>query len=303
MTEVTRNIVPDLSGKVALVTGASRGIGRAIAQRLASTGALVVVTARSLAEVVPSQRGGDSVTGPGTLEETVELIEKAGGKAIALACDLENPAQRAGLVERAVAAAGRLDILVNNAGFADYAMVADMSDDVFARTIEHYVTVPFVLARAAIPFMKSQGQGWILNVGSVSVYPPVRPYFDMEVNSGSTVYAAAKAACNRFTQGLAAELQQDSIAVNSVAPSGAINTPGASSMIPEGYVTEPVEYIAAVALDLVHSPATDWTGVVAHSMHYADHYSLPVRSLDGREPLPPAAAPQWSHPAVVASGL
>ena len=303
MAEVTRSVVPDLSGKVALVTGASRGIGRAIAQRLASAGAVVVVTARSLSREATSQRGGTSVTAPGTLEETVELIERAGGRAIAIACDLEDAAERAKLVERAVSAAGRLDILVNNAGFADYAMVAEMSDGTFARTIEHYVTVPFVLARAAIPVMTAQGEGWILNVGSVSVYPPVRPYFDMEVKSGSTVYAAAKAAGNRFTQGLAAELQQSGIAVNSVAPSGAINTPGASSMIPEGYVTEPVEYIAAVALDLVHSPAAEWTGVVAHSMHYADYYALPVRSLDGREALPAATAPQWSHPAVVASGL
>lgn len=303
MTELIRDIVPDLGGKVALVTGASRGIGRAIAQRLASAGAVVVVTARSLAREVPSQRGGSDVTSSGTLEETVALIENAGGRAIALACDLEKAGERLRLVEDAVSAAGRLDILVNNAGFADYAMVEDMADETFQRTIEHYVTTPFVLARAAIPIMKAQGQGWILNVGSVSVYPPVRPYFDMEVNSGSTVYAAAKAACIRLTQGLAAELQQHSIAVNSIAPSGAINTPGASSMIPDGYVTEPIEYIAAAALDLVHSPASDWTGIVAHSMHYAHHYRLPVRTLDGREELPAATAPQWSHPAVVACGL
>lgn len=303
MVDQVRAEIPSLEGKVALVTGASRGIGRAIAQRLASAGATVVVTARSLQKPVPGHRAGAEVIAPGTLEETVALIRDAGGEAIAIACDLEDAADRATLVDRAVAAAGRLDILVNNAGFADYAMVESMSDETFARTMEHYVTVPFVLARAAIPFMKAQGQGWILNIGSVSVYPPVRPYFEMEVNSGSTVYAAAKAACNRFSQGLAAELQQHGIAVNSVAPSGAVNTPGASSMIPEGYVTEPVEYIAAVALDLVHSPASEWTGVVAHSMHYADHYKLPVRTLDGREALPLAQAPQWSHPAVVASGF
>lgn len=303
MVDQVRNAIPSLEGKVALVTGASRGIGRAIAQRLASAGANVVVTARSLASEVPGHRGGMEVVSAGTLEETVALIENAGGKATPLACDLEDPVQRAALVGSAVATAGRLDILVNNAGFADYAMVADMSDRTFVRTFDHYVTAPFVLARSAIPLMKAQGQGWILNLGSVSVYPPVRPYFEMEVNSGSTVYAAAKAAANRFSQGLAAELQHHNIAVNSVAPSGAINTPGAGTMIPEGYVTEPIEYIAAVALDLVHSPAADWTGIVAHSMHYAEHYRLPIRSLDGREVLPGAEAPQWSHPDVVASGF
>ncbi|MFD2272726.1 SDR family NAD(P)-dependent oxidoreductase [Undibacterium arcticum] len=105
-----------LQGKIALVTGASRGIGRAIAQRFAAEGATVVITARSL----------NTATVEGTLSETARLIEAAGGRAIALAADLENPAERDALVERAVAAAGGLDILVNNAGFAEYAPVAEM---------------------------------------------------------------------------------------------------------------------------------------------------------------------------------
>jgi NAD(P)-dependent dehydrogenase (short-subunit alcohol dehydrogenase family) len=153
-----------LRGKVALVTGASRGIGRAIAQRLASEGATVVVTARSLDSPASSLRfAGDRVVA-GTLLETVDLIEKAGGKAIAIAADLENPEQRGGLIAKAVGAAGRLDILVNNAGFADYARVEDLPLEAFDRTVEHYFRVPFVLAQAAIPYMKAQGAGWIVNV-------------------------------------------------------------------------------------------------------------------------------------------
>jgi NAD(P)-dependent dehydrogenase (short-subunit alcohol dehydrogenase family) len=160
-----------LAGKIALVTGASRGIGRAIAQRFAAEGATVVVSARSLQHTVSL---------PGTLAETVELITQAGGRAIALAADLERPAERDSLVARAAAAAGGLDILVNNAGFAEYSSVETMPLEMFERTLEHYLRVPFALSQAAIPLMLARGAGWILNLGSVTALPPQRPYADFE---------------------------------------------------------------------------------------------------------------------------
>ena len=116
-------VQPQLNGRAALVTGASRGIGRAIAQRLASAGATVVVTARSAGAPAVQKRFGAEQIVAGTLDETVALIEAAGGRAIALPADLEHEGDRNVLIERAAAAAGRLDILVNNAGFADYARV------------------------------------------------------------------------------------------------------------------------------------------------------------------------------------
>lgn len=284
---------PNLEGKVALVTGASRGIGRAVAQRLSAAGALVVVSARSL------ERAGAF---PGTLSETVALIRSVGGRAIALAADIEKPEERAALVGRAAAAAGGLDILINNAGFAEYAAVADMPLAVFDRTVEHYLRVPFVLSQAAIPPMKRRGAGWIVNIGSVTALPPSRPYDEFARHGGSTVYAAVKAALNRFTQGLAAELQASDIAVNMVAPSTAIGTPGAQRYIPASYPTEPVEYLAETVLAMCHLPAAQRTGLLAHSLHFPLHYRLPVYSLDGTVRLPPPAIPQWADASINPAG-
>lgn len=295
-------IAPRLNGKVALVTGGSRGIGRAVAQRLAAAGATVVVSARSKDSVVASERLGRSELVPGTLGETVALIEAAGGRAIAVAADLVDDGARAGLVARAADAAGGLDILINNAGFADYARVEDMSLATFERTIDHYLRTPFLLAQAALPYMKAGGAGWIVNIGSVTALPPVRPYPDYAKAGGDVVYAAAKAALHRFTQGLAAELVDANIAVNLVGPSTAIRTPGADALIPADYPTEDVEYLAETVLAMCWKPAAERTGLVAFSMHFPWHHDVQVMSLDGRTAFPSREPPAWSHPATPASG-
>lgn len=284
---------PRLDGKIALVTGASRGIGRAIAQRFAAAGAVVVVTARSLDRTRAE---------PGTLAETVERIEGAGGKAFAVAGDLEREADREALVDRAATLAGGLDILVNNAGYAEYATIAEMSNETYDRTMDHYLRAPFVLSRAAIPLMRERGAGWIVNVGSVTALAPQKPYGPFEQQGGATLYAAVKAALNRFTQGLAAECLEDDIAVNLIAPSSAIATPGAVRYIPDGYPTERVEYLAESALQLAYLPAAERTGLVTHSMHFPAALGFDVYELDGSATLPPAAPPEGSHPGIVADG-
>jgi len=290
-----------LMGKVAVVTGSSRGIGRAIAQRLAAAGATVVVTARSVDSPTEQRRfTGEAV--PGTLAETISLIEAAGGKAIPLAADIDNPEQLASLIDRAVEAAGRIDILVNNAGYALYSPVADMPLDMFDSTVSHYLRVPFVLSQAAIPHFRRQGAGWIVNIGSCTSLPPERPFPDYARSGVDTVYASVKAAINRFTQGLAAELENDNIAVNLVAPSTAIRTEGATELIPEEYPGEDVAYLAETVLAMSHLPASERTGLLAYSMHYPWATDLQVYTLDGREELPATPPPAWAPAGISATG-
>jgi NAD(P)-dependent dehydrogenase (short-subunit alcohol dehydrogenase family) len=290
------------SGRTALVTGSSRGIGRAVAQRLSAEGATIVVTARSYTPS-PSMRSGISTALPGTIGETVELIKQAGGNALGMAADLEDAGQRERLIDEVVARTGRLDILVNNAGYADYSLVENMSPETFDRTVEHYLKTPFVLTKAAVPHMRQQGAGWVVNIGSVTGLAPTRPYRDYNKTAGDVVYASMKAALHRFTQGVAAELLDANIAVNCVGPSTAVRTPGAAELIPDTFPTEPVEYLAETVLAMCHLPAAERTGLVAFSLHYPWTQGLPVHSLDGKTRLPPLEPPASANPNILPVGL
>lgn len=283
-----------LDGKIALVTGASRGIGRALAQRLASEGATVVATARSLESAGKYE---------GTLRETVSLIEANGGVAHPLVADLEKDEDLDALVGRTVDAAGGLDILIHSGGKAEYAPTVEMEQGNFDRTLGHYLRAPFKLYHHAVPAMRKRRAGWIVTLGSVTALPPGRPYDDFSTYGGATVYAAIKAAVHRMTQGLAAELLPDNIAVNALAPSTAIRTPGASEYIPEEYPSERIEYIAETGLALCHLPAAERTGLTAYSLHFPHHHKLPVHTLDGRERIEDPVLPEYSHPDIVPSGL
>ncbi|WP_167102810.1 SDR family NAD(P)-dependent oxidoreductase [Mycobacterium sp. DL592] len=290
-----------LAGRTALVTGSSRGIGRAIAQRLAAEGATVAVTARAYTPS-PSRRSGMSEALPGTIEETIALIEDAGGEAFGLAADLDDHAARDGLIDAVVQRNGRIDILVNNAGYADYSVVENMSMATFDRTVEHYLRTPFALTKAAVPHMRRQGAGWIVNIGSVTGVAPVRPYRDYNKTAGDVIYASCKAALHRLTQGVAAELLDANIAVNCVAPSTAVRTPGAAALIPDSFPTEPVEYLAETVLSMCHLPAEQRTGLVAFSLHYAWSQGLAVHSLDGLATLAPLEPPTTANPNIRPAG-
>jgi NAD(P)-dependent dehydrogenase (short-subunit alcohol dehydrogenase family) len=112
-----------------------------------------------------------------------------------------------------------------------------------------------------------------------------------------------KAALHRFTQGVAAELLDSNIAVNVVGPSSAVRTPGAASLIPDTFPTEPVEYLAETVLAMCHLPAAERTGLVAFSLHYPWSQKLTVHSLDGITELPPLEPPAAANPNILPHGL
>ncbi len=273
---------PELEGRVALVTGASRGIGLAIARRFAAAGAHVAVVARSL---------DTSATFPGTLAETVRLIEDAGGKALPVRADITQAADRARLIEEVQAGLGPIDVLVNNAGTASYSPAADLSPEEYDYTVAQYFRAPFELSQRVIPGMRERGAGWILNIGSVTArHPEGPPYSESARTLGLVLYASLKAALHRFSSGLAAELHQDGIAVNSLAPMRAVRTPSveaAGVLSPDRpEIVEPVEFMAEAALALCAGDPSTLTGRVVYSGPILAELGRTVRTLDGRENYP-----------------
>lgn len=274
-----------LAGKTAIVTGASRGIGKAIALRLASAGAHVVIAARSL-----DKPAGDFA---GTIHETANAICAIGGTVTPLAVDMASATSREALVENALAATGAIDILVNNAGTAHYSETWAYSVFEAQSQIDSYFTGPWHLCNLLIPQMIARGAGWILNLGSSSVIKTPQPPYDKHLSyfGHDVLYASMKAAMHRFTQGLAAELHDKNIAVNLVAPVGGVFTPGLESVglgfTPDHPACEIEEQIAEAALDLVSHPPAELTGVIAWSHNYLDQIGRPTMSLDGRKVLIP----------------
>lgn len=247
-----------LEGRVAVVTGASRGIGAAIAERLAAEGAAVALIARSL-DAHPHL--------PGTLRETVESIEKRGGRALAVQGDLMEAEDRARLVDEARAVLGPVDILVNNAAAAFYMPFEKISAKRFRVAFEVNVRAPFGLCQLVLPDMQARGRGWIVNISSASaLHPEGPPYQDFESHGGAVLYGATKAALDRISTGLAAELHADGIAVNSLSPVAAVMTPGAEAhgVVPEEFrrTAEPMENMTEATLALCEPRDAPITGRV-----------------------------------------
>ncbi|MFN2464321.1 MAG: 3-oxoacyl-[acyl-carrier-protein] reductase [Candidatus Dormibacteria bacterium] len=232
----------DLSGRVALVTGGGRGIGRAIALELAALGASVAV---------------NYAHGAKAAEAVVAEITAAGGRAIALQADVSDGAAAAGLVEAATTELGGLAVLVNNAGITRDNLLMRMKDEEWREVLETDLSGAFYTSRAALRPMLKARWGRIVNVASVA---------GTAGNAGQANYSAAKAGLIGLTRSISREVGSRSITVNAVAP-GLISTDMTSSLPAEilgraaemaslGRLGEAVEVAAAVAF--LASPAASY---------------------------------------------
>lgn len=262
-----------LEGKVAVVTGSSRGIGAGIALRLGMEGATVVITARTVAEPRPGL--------PGTIQDLADEVEKVGGKALAVGANLTNQEDRHRLIETVHEKLGGVDILVNNAAVLYPGASADFPEKRYNLMFNILVQAPFELAQAVIPDMRAAGHGWIVNISSrAAIHPQGPPY---QGRGGGAVYGMTKAAIERFSTGLAAELYEDNIAVNALSPNLVVATPG--QMYGRNYSQEMIdraektEIIAEAAHYLCSSDPKEVTGKITYSMDLVKEAGLSPKSL------------------------
>jgi len=186
-----------MSDKVAVVTGASKGIGWAIARALLDGGCRVAIAARNANELDRAAR---------TLN--------AGAAVHAVAADVRNPADAARLMDEAATRFGGLDILVNNAGVGRFANVADMSVDEWRQVIDTNLSAVFYCCHAAIPHLRRRGAGWIVNISSLA---------GKNAFAGGAAYCASKSGLNAFSEALMQEVRYDNIRVSYIMP-GSVST-------------------------------------------------------------------------------
>jgi NAD(P)-dependent dehydrogenase (short-subunit alcohol dehydrogenase family) len=242
------------------VTGASRGLGKAVAERLAAEGATVALTARTM-------EPDDKYVG--SLTETLEGILASGGNAIAVQADTSSGEERERLMAEVIAQAGAPDILVNNAAVTFLRPLDEFPEKRARLMLEMHVLAPLHLTQLALPAMRDRKQGWVLMMTSVAgdrIDGP--PFSDFDATAGFGMYGTAKAALSRLTQSFAAELYDDGIAVNAAAPSNPVATPGAGTLDLAKEDTEDISLITETAFLLCTGDPTTLTGRVVHTQPF-----------------------------------
>jgi NAD(P)-dependent dehydrogenase (short-subunit alcohol dehydrogenase family) len=273
-------------GKIALITGGSRGMGQAFAQRFAAEGARVAVVGRD-----PERRNAALA---GTLDETLELVRAVGGTAIAVRADIGDPAfDKRAIIEEVEKAFGQgPDILINVAAaprefdLTGYKPFTEMPREWFFRTVEVNVWAAWDLAKQIVPGMRRRGAGWILNISSNSAGPRPRPTDETarDKRGGAALYGGSKAFLDRMATGAAQELYPDNIAVNNLSPTGAVATPLSTSVIGElpASAWEPIETMVEAALALCTGDPKVLTSRIAYSLPLLAELNRPVYTLDGK---------------------
>jgi NAD(P)-dependent dehydrogenase (short-subunit alcohol dehydrogenase family) len=264
------------AGRRGSVTGASRGIGAAVAERLGAVGASVAIPARTL-------DAGDKL--PGSLNETATRLRSYGGDVAVVTADLTDESSRATIVPSAVdALGGPIDVLVNNAAAAIYQPLSDFPLKRRRLIFEVNLHAPVDLAQAVLPSMMSRGEGWIVNVSSATASSWPGPPFSLgTLGATSGVYGASKAALNRMTNAMAAEVYGSGVRLNTVEPRAAVLSEGADALVGSQLrpdQIEPMEEMVEAVVALCDCPA-DRTGRVHVSLDLIAELGLDVRALDG----------------------
>lgn len=247
--------LPRLDGRVAIVTGASRGIGRNMAVALAEAGCAVVIAARSVEE---------NPKLPGTIHSVAARIEAAGGRALAVPCDITSEESIATTVATTLERFGRIDCLINNAGVMWLAKTGDTPLKRWDLVMRVNLTGTFLFTKAVLPVMRAQKQGSLIAITTGGVLMT-----DAAKGGGSNAYWVSKAGVERLYRGLASELAPDGIAVNCLAPNGVVLTEGweyasGGATIPDEYVEAP-ELMGRAAVLLAAQDAGGISGRLLYS--------------------------------------
>jgi 3-oxoacyl-[acyl-carrier protein] reductase len=232
----------EISGKVAVVTGGTRGIGLAIAAALMSRGADVVATGRTDASFEDAR----AALGERRKQRAADEPHEPLGRFECYAMDVRDYAQVERALARAVDLLGGLDILINNAGMGAYCDVADQPPDQWREVVETNLTGVFHCCRAAIPHLRRRGGGWIVNISSLAGLNPFR---------GGAAYCASKAGLNAFSEALMQEVRYEDIRVSCILP-GSVRTEfaGTHQGVGSEWKLEPDD-VARVVVDLLeHDP-------------------------------------------------
>ena len=217
----------NLSGRVALVTGGTKGIGAAIAEALSAAGASVGITARHV----------DSSAPPAGFSRPEAILP--------IRSDVRRPEDAARAVEETVSAFGGLDILVNNAGIGVFANVADMTIEQWQQVIETNLNGVFYCCHAAIPHLRKRGGGWIISISSLA---------GKNAFTGGAAYCASKGGLNQFSEALMQEVRHDGIRVTYIMPGSVATEFGRGGTAKQGWAIG-AEDVAQVVMDLIAMPS------------------------------------------------